>query len=160
MKLGTDDQTKYRDFNGREFRPKNRVELMIRSDEFGAMGCATLSFLVATDATFNILFGRDTIRKHDILHRGKPDTDGRKVLPGIMDKASVAEKAEIKRRKEEQRQLAQKQKEKREAKIEDTAKRKENFRSGTNLASVARNRSKPERQDSPRTSESSLEGTW
>jgi len=159
VKLSAEEQTsKFRDFNGNEFRPTSKVVLMIRSDEFGAMGCDQLSFLVARDATFSILFGRDTIRKHNIFQRGKRDTDGSKVLPGIMDKATDAEKAEMRKRKDEQRRAAQKQKEKREAEVDDTAKRKEIFRAGTNLASLAR--SKPERKESPRASDSSLEGTW
>jgi len=76
----------YRDFNGKKFQPTAKVDLTIQTEEFkGSMKCRTMRFLVASKATFTILFGRDTIRKHKFFTRSKRDTDGEEVLIGVHD---------------------------------------------------------------------------
>jgi hypothetical protein len=82
-----DTKKKYRDFNGTEFQPTFKVDLMIQSEEFkGLMKCRRLSFLVAKKATFMILMGRDTIRKEELMTRGKRETDGEGALAFIHGK--------------------------------------------------------------------------
>ena len=44
-----------------------------------------MRFYVIGKATFPILLGRDTIRKHGILTRSKPDTEGEEALIGVHD---------------------------------------------------------------------------
>ena len=84
-----DMKRKYRDFNGNEFQPAFKVDLMIQSEEFsGLVKCRKLSFLVAKKATFKILMGRDTIRSEELMTRGKRETDGEGVFVGIHGKLS------------------------------------------------------------------------
>jgi hypothetical protein len=79
----------YRDFNGKKFQATAKVDLTIQTEEFkGFMKCRTMRFLVASKATFTILFGRDTIRKHGFFTRSKRDTDGEEVLIGVHDELS------------------------------------------------------------------------
>jgi hypothetical protein len=79
-------EVQYRDFQGKKFQPTGKVDLMIQTDEFkGQMKCRTMRFFVASKATFAILFGLDTIRKHAFLIRSKLDTDGEGVLIGVHD---------------------------------------------------------------------------
>jgi hypothetical protein len=84
-KLSQEDTRKeYRDFNGNRFQPLAKVDLMIQSEEFkGLMKCRKMSFFVANKATFSILIGRDTIKKHKLMTRGERDTDGEGVFVGI-----------------------------------------------------------------------------
>jgi hypothetical protein len=86
-KLGAEElEMQYRDFNGKKFQPTGKVDLMIQTEEFkGQMKCRTMKFFVASKATFAILFGRDTIRKHGFYKRSKRDTDGEGVLIGVHD---------------------------------------------------------------------------
>lgn len=80
---------KYRDFNGTEFQPTSKVELMIQSEEFkGMIKCRRMSFLVAKKATFMILMGRDTIRNEELMTRGKRETDGEGALAFVLGKPS------------------------------------------------------------------------
>jgi hypothetical protein len=82
-----DTKKKYWDFNGTEFQPTFKVDLMIQSEEFkGLMKCRRLSFLVAKKATFMILMGRDSIRKEELMIRGKRETDGEGALAFIHGK--------------------------------------------------------------------------
>jgi hypothetical protein len=84
VKLNPEEQKKYRDFNGKQFSPKSKVDLMIQSEEFkSAIKCRILSFFIASNAAFSILIGRDTIRKQELMTRGKRDTDGEEVLVGV-----------------------------------------------------------------------------
>lgn len=81
-----DSEMKYRDFNGKAFQPTGKVDLMIQTEEFkGHIKCRTMKFLVASKATFKIIFGRDTIREHGFYERRKCDTDGEGVLIGVHD---------------------------------------------------------------------------
>ena len=145
-KLSTEElDVQYRDFNGKKFQPTAKVDLMIQTEEFkGVMKCRTMRFLVASKATFTILFGRDTIRKHGFFTRGKRDTDGEEVLIGVHDEINegmfpfsscldlysdlkfVAQKAEIRRKKEEQKKLSSDKKKVRDNKTEKAARQKEN----------------------------------
>jgi hypothetical protein len=82
-------EVQYRDFNGKKFKPTGKVDLMIQTEEFkGDMKCRTMRFFVANKATFAILFGRDTIRKHDIYTRGNCDTAGEGVHIGVLEELS------------------------------------------------------------------------
>jgi hypothetical protein len=84
-----DMKKKYRDFNGTEFQPTSKVELMIQSEEFkGMIKCRRMSFLVAKKATFMILMGRDTIRNEELMTRGKRETDGEGALAFVLGKPS------------------------------------------------------------------------
>jgi hypothetical protein len=86
VKLSPDELVQYRDFNGNKFHPTGKVDLMIQTEDFkGDMKCRTMTFFVASKATFAILFGRDTIRKHGFFTRGKRDTEGEGVLIGVHD---------------------------------------------------------------------------
>jgi hypothetical protein len=88
-KLSEQEQVQYRDFNGKKFHPTGKVDLMIQTDEFkGDLKCRTMRFFVANKATFAILFGRDTIRKHDIYTRGNSDTAGEGVHIGVLEELS------------------------------------------------------------------------
>jgi hypothetical protein len=54
---------------------------MIQTEEFkGDIKCRTMSFFIINKATFAILFGRDSVRKHVFFTRAKHDTD-RESLP-------------------------------------------------------------------------------
>jgi hypothetical protein len=90
VKLNPEEQkSKYRDFNGKQFSPTSKVDLMVQSDEFkGTIKCRVLSFFIARSATFSVLIGRDTIRKHEFMTRGKRDTDGEGVLVGLHGKCA------------------------------------------------------------------------
>jgi hypothetical protein len=84
-----DMKKKYRDFNGAEFQPTSKVELMIQSEEFkGMIKCRRMSFLVAKKATFMILMGRDTIKNEELMTRGKRETDGEGALAFMLGKPS------------------------------------------------------------------------
>lgn len=79
----------YRDFNGKKFHPTGKVDLMIQTEEFkGDMKFRKMRFLVANKATFAILLGRDTIRKHGFYTRGNCDTAGEGVHIGVLEKLS------------------------------------------------------------------------
>lgn len=144
-----DSEMKYRDFNGKAFQPTGKVDLMIQTEEFkGHIKCRTMKFLVASKATFKIIFGRDTIREHGFYERRKCDTDGEGVLIGVHDeltegmssthrcipasepganlKSCLAQKAEIKRKKEEKNKIAQERKKVRDTKTEKSVRHKEN----------------------------------
>jgi hypothetical protein len=86
-KLSVQEQeVQYRDFNGKKFHPTGKVDLMIQTDEFkGDIKCRTMRFFVANKATFAILFGRDTIRKHGFYTRGHRDTAGEGVNLGVLE---------------------------------------------------------------------------
>jgi hypothetical protein len=82
-------KVQYRDFNGKKFHPTGKVDLMIQTEEFkGDMKSRTMTFFVANKATFAILFGRDTIRKHGIYTRGNCDTAGEGVHIGVLEELS------------------------------------------------------------------------
>lgn len=82
-------EVQYRDFNGKKFHPTGKVDLMIQTDEFkGDMKCRRMRFFVANKATFAILFGRDTIRKHGLYTRGNRDTAGEGVNLGVLEELS------------------------------------------------------------------------
>jgi hypothetical protein len=84
-----DMKKKYRDFNGAEFQPTSKVELMIQSEEFkGMIKWRRMSFLVAKKATFMILMGRDTIKNEELMTRGKRETDGEGALAFMLGKPS------------------------------------------------------------------------
>ncbi|KAG0650170.1 hypothetical protein D0Z07_2936 [Hyphodiscus hymeniophilus] len=159
----------YRDFNGKKFQPKGKVDLTIQTEEFkGEMKCRTMRFFIASKATFVILFGRETIRKHGFFTRSKRETDGEGVLAGLHDELTEAQKAEMKRKKEEQKKYAQERKKMRDSKTEKMARQKENASSpsasnvavhlATTVSRSHRTRSPP--SCSPRQSSSSMEGTW
>jgi len=91
MQLSAEElEVQYRDFNDKKFQPTGKVDLMIQAEEFKSdLKCRTMRFFVANTATFSILFGRDTVRKHRfILGRGKSNEDGEGVLIGVHDKLS------------------------------------------------------------------------
>ena len=89
-KLSDEEQeVPYRDFNGKKFHPTGKVDLMIQTEEFkGDMKFRKMRFLVANKATFAILLGRDTIRKHGFYTRGNCDTAGEGVHIGVLEKLS------------------------------------------------------------------------
>jgi len=90
-KLGAEEsEIHYFDFNGIKFEPTGKVDLLIQTEEFkGNMKCRTMRLLVASKATFSILFGRDTIMNHGFFTKGKRDEDGEGVLIGVHDKFSA-----------------------------------------------------------------------
>jgi hypothetical protein len=82
-------EVQYRDFNGKKFKPTAKVDLTIQTEEFkGDIKCRTMRFFVANKATFAILFGRDTIRKHGLYRRGSSDTAGEGVHIGVLEELS------------------------------------------------------------------------
>jgi hypothetical protein len=85
--LSQQEKKEYRNFNGGTFQPAFKVELMVQSEEFKGILCRKLSFLVAKKAGFKILMGRETIRKEELMTRGKQETDGEEALIGIHGKA-------------------------------------------------------------------------
>ncbi len=82
-------ELQYRDFNGKKFQPTGKVDLMIQTDEIkGDIKCRTMRFFVANKATFAILIGSDTIRKHRFYTRGDCDTTGEGVHIGVHEELS------------------------------------------------------------------------
>ena len=86
--LSQQEKKEYRNFNGGTFQPAFKVDLMIQSEEFKGMLCRQLSFLVAKKAGFKILMGRETIRKEELMTRGKQETDGEAALIGLHGKGT------------------------------------------------------------------------
>ncbi|KAH8761374.1 hypothetical protein BGZ57DRAFT_931651 [Hyaloscypha finlandica] len=159
----------YRDFNGKKFQPTAKVDLTIQTEEFkGSMKCRTMRFLVASKATFTILFGRDTIRKHKFFTRSKRDTDGEEVLIGVHDELNEAQKAETRRKKEEQKKLSSERKKARDSKTEKAAREKENGSAASSSKDAHLATTEPRRgktrlpsKESARKSSSSMEDcTW
>ena len=55
-----DSEMKYRDFQGKAFKPTGKVDLMIQTEEFkGHIKCRMMKFLVASKATFKIFSSSD-----------------------------------------------------------------------------------------------------
>jgi hypothetical protein len=59
----------FSDFNNNKFTAIGRVSLLISYSDFPGMPCRNLDFLVAKKGSFQILIGRKTIEKENLLCR-------------------------------------------------------------------------------------------
>lgn len=67
----------YRDFNGKKFYPTGKVDLMIKMEvSKDGLEYRTMRFNVANKAAFEIVLGRDTIRKYGLYNRGMREAEG------------------------------------------------------------------------------------
>lgn len=72
----------YTDFNGRGFKATGKVDLMVMNDNFPDAPCRRLTFLVTKLSKFEILLGRKTIFKEQLLQRPPKDLSGEGVYAG------------------------------------------------------------------------------
>jgi len=80
--LDAKNNTEYTDFNGKSFKATGKVNLLISNDNFPGASCRQLTFLVTKLSKFEILLGRKTIKKEQLLQRPPKDLSGEGVYAG------------------------------------------------------------------------------